>query len=146
MSRPLCALSAVTALFLAVSPVWAMSSSEAPSVTVKDGTLRVTDPSSSILKNFSLSFGTTNGQGYGGYGYGNGYGGYSSGYTGGYSNGYGYGLNNQMSGSNSVNPFSWGYVPSTNPGFSSSTRNGANLTDPTFGPNGLYSQGARTGY
>ena len=130
MPRTLRALSALTVLALATTPCLAMSTSEAPSLTYKDGTLRLTDPKSSLLNNFSLSFkGSAQS-----YGNGNGYGyGYSNGFS----------SVDRSAGSSSSNPFTWGYQPSTNPGFSPTVPSGARLTDPTFGPNGLYTQGLR---
>ena len=61
MSRTLCALSALTAVLIAGSPASAMTSTDSPSFTVKDGTLRYNDPKGSWLNNFSLSAGVTSG-------------------------------------------------------------------------------------
>jgi hypothetical protein len=135
MSRKFAVLPVLAAVLLAASPAWAMSTDKVPSLTLKDGTLRYNDPNGSLLNNFSLSFGATSGS----YGYGSSYG------TGAYGNSYGstFGSSNQPNGSSSNNPFTSSYLPSTNPGLSPTVPSGARLTDPTFGPNGRYSQGLR---
>jgi hypothetical protein len=119
MSSKRNALSAVTVILLAASPCLAMSTVTVP--TNSNGTPRFTDTTDQAPSKFSMSVHTTTSTSGNGLGYG-------SGFT----------FGNRAPGADGP---AADLSPTTNPGYSSTVPTVSNYTDPTFGPNGIYTPG-----
>jgi len=120
MSRKMTAYSALTALLLASSPCWAMSTVTVP--LNGDGTPRFTNPNDKSQGHFTGSIQTTTTQ------------------TG---NPFGFsGVTPSYGTLGPGDPVTSNIAP-RNPQSFRTAPTGSSLTDPTFGPNGLYTPGLR---